>query len=162
MTKAELTTALEDWARNKKRADSITAAADKKLEPHLLAYEKKAEPINAERDEKLAKPLAEMERLELEIRTAMLAQVTADGTAPAAIETDTAVAQVTVDRKREIDPATFMRAVPPRLRLDPSFIGCLSVLIGKAEKFLDKPTLARLVRPKLTPSVALTLKSEPA
>jgi len=160
MSKQQIIKSLEDWARKKRRVDNINADADRKLQPLLDAYERKAEPVNADRDAKIQPLIAEMERLELEIRTALLSQVTADGTAPAPIEIDSAIAQVTVDRKREIDAATFMRAVPPRLRQDPGYIGCLSVLVGKAEKFLDRITLARVVKPKLTPSVAITLRSE--
>jgi hypothetical protein len=160
MTKPEITKRLEDWARKKKRVDNINAEADRKLAPHLAAYEKKASPIEAERDEKVAPLAADLDALEQEIRAALLSQVSPDGTAPAPVETDTAVAQVTIDRKREIDAAAFMRAVPPSQRRDPGYLGCLSVLVGRAEKFLPQMTLARLVRPKLTPSVALTLKSE--
>ncbi|MEP6743836.1 MAG: hypothetical protein ABJB61_15170 [bacterium] len=161
MTKPQLTAKLDEWAKKKKRVDRINAEADARLEPLLKVYEAKAEPINAARDEKLASLLTEMETLEQEIRAAMLAAVNLDGTSslPQA-ESGNAVAQLNTERRREIDTAAFMRAVPPRLRLDPAYIGCLSVLVGKADKFLPSPMLARLVRPKLTHSVTLTLKSE--
>lgn len=160
MTKPQIATILEAWARKKERANSINLAADRKLQPHLDVYEKKTAAIIAERDGKLLDLVPEMEKLELQVRNALLALVTAEGLAPAPIDIGVATAQVTVDRKREIDPAAFMRAVPPAMRREPLYMQCFSVLVGKVEKFLDAATLARIVRPKLTPSVAITLKSE--
>lgn len=160
MTKPELAAALELWAKKKKSVDKINADAERELEPFLQAYEKKAEPIITARDATLSPLLAELETLEKQIGRELLSLVTADGTAPAPLTTKNAIGQVNVDRKREIAPDVFMRAVPPRLRLDPAYASCFSVLMGKVDKFLDAATVARIARPKLTHSVSLTLKTD--
>jgi hypothetical protein len=160
MNKTHLSTQLDVWANKTKRVNRINADADRALEPHLQAYDKKAEPIIAERDQKLAPLLAEIALIEKEIGPKLLAEITVEGAAPAPLETKLAVCQVTVDRKREIGVAEFIRAVPPRLRLDPNYNGCFSVLVGKVDKFLDAQSVARIVRPKLTPSVVFTLKND--
>lgn len=152
---------LNQWGETQKRVVKINRSRDQKLQPLLEEFDRKAEEINTAADARLEPLLAEMEALELEIRSTMLREVKPDGTSPISqVDAETAVAVLTIERRREIDPAAFMRAVPPKLRRDPGFLGCLSVLIGKAEKFLDKQTLARLVHLKLSPSVALTLKDE--
>lgn len=152
---------LEDWQKLKLKANRINAEADGQLEDLIVTFETKAEPINAERDRKLGPVLADLHKLEAEIGETMLAEVKRDGTIGIPqIEAPRALAQVTLDKKREINTAAFLRAVPPARRQEPAFFECLNVQIGKAEKFLDKPTMDRLTKLKLTPAVAVTLKPE--
>ena len=129
------------------------------LETLLDTYERKAEPINSDADRKLAPILEQMQELEKEIQTGMLAAIKPDGSVPIAqLETPKALAQVHTNGKREIDPGAFFRATSPRARNTVGFFECLTVQIGKAEKFLDAPTMARLALKKLTHTVALKLK----
>lgn len=162
MSKTQLAARVEAWGKLKKKHDAINAAADGQLEDLLAAFEKKAEPIYAERDRKLIPVVDEMNALESEVRTELLRGVGADGSIgiPQIESSNGALAQVHIEKKREIDPAAFFRAVPPRRRQEPAFLGCISILVGKAEKFLDQATMQRLARLKVTPSVAFTLKSE--
>ena len=161
MKPKELTAKLEAWEKLKKQRDRVDAAADGQLEDLLVTYEKKAEPINSERDRKLQPIVDQMNTLEEELRAEMLRQIKPDGTIGIPqLETSLALAQVLATSKREIDAAAFIRATPPRRRNDPAFYGCLTVQIGKAEKFLDQPTMTRLARPKVTYAVAVTLKGE--
>ncbi len=161
MKPKDLTTKLEAWEKLKKQRDRIDADADGQLEDLLVTFERKADPINSDRDRKLQPVLDKMATLENELRDEMLRQIKPDGTIGIPqIETTLALAQVHAASKREIDAAAFIRATPPRRRNDPAFFGCLTVQIGKAEKFLDQPTMTRLARPKLTYSVAVTLKGD--
>src|SRR5205085_2145564 len=157
----ELIARLEAWEKLKKQRDRIDANADGQIEDLLSTYERKAEPINTERERKLEPVVSQMEMIESEIREAMLRQIKPDGTIGLPqLETEHALAQVLIDKRREIDAAAFIRATPPRRRNDPAFYGCLTVQIGKAEKFCDQPTMTRLTRLKLTPSVCLKLKND--
>jgi hypothetical protein len=159
MTKPELTAKLQEWGKLTKQRNKIEAEADGQLEDLIVTFERKAEPINAERDRKLQPFLEQLQTLENELRDEMLRNVKADGTIGIPqLETALALAQVHASSKREIDAAAFIRATPPRRRTDPGFYACLTVQIGKAEKFLDQPTMLRLARPKVTHSVAITLK----
>ena len=161
MKPADLKQRLEDWQKLRLKVNRINAEADGQLEDLLVTFETKAAPINAERDRKLGNVLADLQKIEDEIREAMLAQVKRDGTIGIPqIETEKALARVALDRKREIETAAFIRAVDPRRRQDPAFFECMNVQIGKAEKFLDKTTMDKLTHLKLTPSVAVTLKTE--
>jgi hypothetical protein len=161
MTKFQLTTLLGTWSALSKKRARIESARANQLETMIRAFETKAEPINTAADRQLEPILEQLTGLEAEIRCAMLAGIQADGTiAIPQIENAAAFAQVTTDRKREISAAAFLRAVPPSRRNEPAFAECLSVLISKAEKFLDAVTMTRLVRPKLTHSVTVTLKPE--
>lgn len=150
---------LEEWGKAKEKANRINAAADGQLEDLLATYEAKAEPILSERDRKLGPVLADLQNLEREITNALLKEVKPDGAIGIPqLDTEKAFAQVTVDRKRKLDPAEFMRSVHPRERHKPEFFACLTVLVTEAEKFLDKPTMQRLTGFKLSPSVVLKLK----
>jgi len=161
MNAKTLTAKLEAWEKLKKQRDRVDAAADGQLEDLLVTYEKKAEPINSERDRKLQPIVDQMTSLEEELRAEMIRQIKPDGTIGIPqLETTLALAQVLATSKREIDAAAFIRATPPRRRNDPAFYGCLTVQIGKAEKFLDQPTMTRLARPKITHTVAITLKGD--
>lgn len=161
MKPKELTTRLEAWEKLKKQSDRINAEADAQLEDLIVTFEKKAEPINSERDRRLQPVIDKLTALESELRDEMLREIKPDGTIGIPqLETKLALAQVLATSKREIDAAAFIRATPPRRRNDPAFFGCLTVQIGKAEKFLDQPTMTRLARPKITHSVAVTLKNE--
>ena len=152
---------LKEWEKLRAKANRINKEADGQLQDLIVTFETKAEPINAERDRKLGTVLADLQKLEQEISDGMLAEVKRDGTIGIPqIETLRALAQVTLDKKREINAAAFLRAVPPGRRQEPAFFECLNVQIGKAEKFLDKPTMDRLTKLKLTPAVAVTLKPE--
>lgn len=158
---SQLKLKLEEWQKLKTKVNRINAEADGQLEDLIVTFETKAEPINAERDRKLGPVLADLHKLETEIGDGMLAEVKRDGTIGIPqIETARALAQVTLDKKREINTAAFLRAVPPSRRQENAFFECLNVQIGKAEKFLDKPTMDRLTKLKLTPAVAVTLKPE--
>lgn len=160
-TVKDLTEKLRVWEKLKRKRDKIDAEADGQLEDLLATYEKKAEPINAERDRKLQTVVEEMTALENELRGEMLRQVKPDGTIGIPqLETPLALAQVQATSKREIDPAAFMRATDPRRRNSPEFFNCLTVQIGKAEKFLDQVTMTRLAKAKTTHSVAITLKGD--
>ncbi len=160
-TPKDLTAKLSAWEKLKKQRDRVDAAADGQLEDLLTTFEKKAEPINTERDRRLQPILEQMDAIESDIRAEMLRSVKPDGTIGIPqLETPGALALVCIDKKREIDAASFFRAIPPSRRNDPAFYGCLTVQIGKAEKFLDQPTMTRLTRLKLTPSVAVTLKND--
>lgn len=161
MTKPELASKLQDWASKKKRANRLQAKRDADLQPHIDAYEKKAEEIIAAANKELEPVLSEMDALEKELTVAILALVKADGTTPMGqLESKAAIAQLNTDRRREIPVPAFMRAVPPSLRHTPAYFECLSVLVGKVDKLLDSRTVATIARPKLTHSVSLTLKSE--
>lgn len=160
-TKAQLTQKLLDWEKLKKQRDRIDAEADGQLDDLLVTFERKAEPINVERDRKLQPVLERLEELETAIRAEMLRNVKSDGSfGIPQLETEHALAQVLTSSKREIDAGAFIRATPPRQRNDSAFFDCLTVQIGKAEKFLDQPTMKRLARPKLSHNVAITLKHE--
>lgn len=160
MKPKDLTLKLEAWEKLKKQRDRADAQADALIEDLLVTFEKKAEPINSERDRRLQPIVDQMNTIEEELRAEMLRQIKTDGTIGIPqLETDNALAQVFTDKKREIDAAAFIRATPPRRRNDPGFYGCLTVQIAKAEKFLDQPTMVRLTRLKLTHSVALKLKT---
>ena len=161
MTKAQLTQKLQEWEKLKRQRDRIDAEADGQLEDLIVTFEKKSEPINVERDRKLQPVLDQLEELEGELRTEMLRQVKPDGTIGIPqLETEHALAQVLSTSKREIDAGAFIRATSPRRRNDSAFFECLTVQIGKAEKFLDHLTMKRLARAKVTHNVAITLKSE--
>lgn len=160
MNAKQLTAKLEAWEKLKRQRDKVDATADGQLEDLLVTYEKKAEPINSERDRKLQPIVDQMNTLEEELRAEMLRQIKPDGTIGIPqLETTLALAQVLATSKREIDAAAFIRATAPRRRNDPAFYNCLTVQIGKAEKFLDQPTMTRLARPKVTYAVAVTLKT---
>lgn len=161
MKPKDLTAKLEAWEKLKLKRDRIDAEADGQLEDLLVTYEKKAEPINIDRDRKLQPVLDQMQAIENELRDEMTRAIKSDGTIGIPqIETARALAQVQATSKREIDAAAFIRSTPPRRRNDPAFFGCLTVQIGKAEKFLDQPTMTKLARAKITHSVAITLKGE--
>ncbi len=160
MKPKDLTLKLEAWEKLKKQRDRTDAQADAQLDDLLVTFEKKAEPINSERDRRLQPIVDQMNTIEEELRAEMLRQIKTDGTIGIPqLETANALAQVFTDKKREIDAAAFIRATPPRRRNDPAFYSCLTVQIAKAEKFLDQPTMVRLTRLKLTHSVALKLKA---
>ena len=161
MTKTQLSAKLEAWSKASRKRLKIEKDRENQLQTLIDTYEKKAEPINAQADRQLDPIMEDLHTLEADIRTAMLAGVKPDGSIEIPqIENQFALAQVTIDKKREINSAAFLRAVPPSRRNEPGFFKCLSILITPAEKFLDAVTMARLVRPKLTPSVHLTLKEE--
>src|SRR5688572_11915852 len=106
MTKpAAIKTMLEEWQKLRTKINRINADADGQLEDLIATFEAKAEPINTERDRKLGTALADLQKLEAEIGTAMLAGVKSDGTITLPqIETSRALARVTLDKKREISP----------------------------------------------------------
>jgi hypothetical protein len=161
MTKPKLIAELAEWTRLKKKLDAINTEADGQLEDLLVTFEKKAEPIYAERDRKAGAIIDEMNRIETDVRGELLRQVKPDGAIgiPQLESENGGLAQVLVDKKREIDPAAFFRAVPPRRRHEPAFLGCLTVQVGKAEKCLDQATMSRIARLKISPSVNFTLKN---
>lgn len=155
---APLTEKLKKWQGLALRAEKIEDERTVQLETLLDTYDRKAQPINEDADRKLDPILEEMRTLEKEIETDMLAAIKADGSVPIAqLETAKAIAQVHTTGKREIDAAAFFRATSPRVRTA-AFFDCLTVQIGKAEKFLDARTMARLAIKKLTHTVALRLK----
>lgn len=159
-TKQDLTAKLHEWEKLKTRATKIETQREQQLQTILDVFEKKAEPINADADRQLAPLVDQMEAIEKELESELLGSIKPDGSIRIPqLETASALAQVMTDSRREIKAAAFFRAVLPSRRNDPDFYGCLSVLIGKAEKFLDKATMTRLARAKLTHSVSLTLKS---
>ena len=161
MNKSQLTAKLEEWQQLKRREQRIHAEADGQLDDLVVTFERKAAPINLDRERKLVAVIDQMTAIENQLRDEMLRQIKPDGTIGIPqLETTLALAQVHASSKREIDPAAFIRATPPQRRNDPAFFACFTVQIGKAEKFLDQPTMTRLARPKITHSVALTLKSE--
>lgn len=160
MKKAELTAKLLAWEKLKRQRDRIDQEADSQLEDLIVTFEKKAEPINTERERQLQPVLEKLEALENELRAELLREINADGTIGIPqLETKNALAQVLASSKREIDAAAFIRATPPRRRNEPAFFDCLTVLIGKAEKFLDQPTMTRVARAKVSHSVAVKLKN---
>jgi len=156
---AALTEKLKTWQSLALRQQKIEAERAVQLETLLDTYERKAQPINEDADRKLDPILEQMQTLEKEIETAMLAGIKADGSVPIAqLETPKAIAQVHTSGKREIDAAAFFRATSPRLRITAGFYECLTVQIGKAEKFLEARTMARLAIKKLTHTVGIKLK----
>lgn len=160
MTKAELSDNVKRWGDLRKNFNQIEAKRREQLQPYLDDFERKTAAINTGADRATEPLLREMSQIQLQIEAAMLAKMQSDGTTTLReVNAGDACAFVTTDKKREIDAATFMRVVPPGLRGDSGFLACLSVLVGKAERYLDKPTLDRVVRPKLTHSVTLTLKN---
>jgi hypothetical protein len=159
MTPAKLKENVEAWAKLRQQREKIEAQTDGQLEDLFGTFEKKAEPIYTARDRKLDPIIEEMDRLEATIREELLGQLKANRPLPQ-IESTSAIAQVFVERRREIDPAAFFRAVAPRRRNEPAFLACLTVQVGKAEKFLDQPTMTRIARAKLNPSVNLALKDQ--
>lgn len=154
-----LTEKLKAWQSLALREQKIEKDRKVQLETLIDTYERKAQPINEDADRKLEPILEQMRTLEKEIETAMLAAIKADGSIPIAqLETPKAIAQVHTTGKREIDAAAFFRATSPRARTTAGFFDCLTVQIGKAEKFLDARTMARLAIKRLTHTVALKLK----
>ncbi len=160
LSERKLTTKLDEWAKLQKKANRIEENRQTQLAPLIDTFEAKAAPINTEADRQLDPILDELRQIAEELNAELLGRIGADGSIPIAqIETAAALAQVTTDRKRAIDPAAFLRSVPPSQRHLPAFAGCLTVLIAKAEKFLDARTMARIAKPKLSHSVTVTLKS---
>lgn len=159
LSPAKLTQKLADWEKKREKINKIEAERDAQLLTLIETFERKSEPITAAADQKLEPLYAELTGLEAEIGQELLGRIGADGSIPLPqIETDKAIATVLTDRKRQIDAASFLRNVPPRLRHTKEFAECLTVLVGKAEKFLDARTLARVVSVKLSPSILIKLK----
>lgn len=159
MTKAQLKEKFERWTTLSRKRQKIETDRRNQLETLLETYEKKAEPINAEANRQLDVFMDELLTLESEIGAEMLASVKPDGKIDIPqLDNKFGLAQVITDKKRHIDPAAFLRAVPPARRHEPAFFKCLSILITPSEKFLDTATMSRLARPKLTYSAQLTLK----
>jgi hypothetical protein len=136
----------------------IEATRDDKLRPFRERFDKDSAPAVAAADSLLAPIVAKLQELENELTIALLAAIKADGTIPIPqLLAKHAIAEVTVDQKREISPAEFFATIPAADRHS-NFWKCLRVQIGEASHFLGKETIKRLAKFNRTHGVTIRIK----
>jgi hypothetical protein len=156
--KSRLATLLRKWQKHAERQLEIERRRDEELQPLRERFDKQAEPIVAAAEKELAPVLAMLADLDNEIRTALLTAIRPDGTvAIPNVEAKAAIAEVTIDQKREISPVDFFATVPAADRHS-NFWNCLRVQIGETTNFLGKPLVSRLAKFKRTYDVTIRLR----
>lgn len=154
-TKADITAALTRWASLRRKKGRIETAQAKELSPLREAYEQQIAPILTTYAAKLSPVEEELRQLEGAIRATVLGATDKAGAHKfPRVASDSAVAELSTSSRRELDPQLFFDLFTPEQR-DGRFWGCLSVLIGKAEKLLGGARLDEHATTKQTHSVTI-------
>jgi hypothetical protein len=148
---------LSEWGELAEQRRRIEAARDEQLAPIRAKFAKQCAPVEQETAAQLQPVEQRLGELRGEIELLLKAGVSEDGSvALAQVETETATAIVETKSQRTIEPSEFLQFVPERQR-DAAFFGCLSVQIGKTEKYLGSK-IDQLARLKFTHTVKVMLK----
>lgn len=157
--KQQVTDALNELAVLNVERESLAAKQEKAMVKHRAEFERATTPILEKYNEKLAPVNQRIAALTKEVEAALLNNTNADG-APKlkSVATDALCAEVVQSAaRREVAAESFFNFVPSVQRSGESFWSCLSVQIGKAEKFLGekineiasvKPSFKVVIRPK--------------
>jgi hypothetical protein len=154
-TKAGIEAALTRWASLRRKKGRLEGAQAKELTPLREAYESASAPILAKHAPGLTAVEEEVSQCEAAIRDAVLNAKGKDGSHKfPRLTSGKVVAELHTSSRRELSPQTFFELVPQAER-ESKFWGCLSVLIGKAEKLLGAARLDEHAKPKVTHSVTV-------
>lgn len=146
---------LAQWYERQSVHARITAKRDRAMLPLREAFDASAKPITEQAAAKLRPIEEEINALEKQIKSAMLAEAEANGSV-SRISTSTAVAEISTTSRREINPQTFFNNIPEDEH-GHAFWSCFSVLIGCAEKFLGSG-IDRIASLKHTRNVSIRAK----
>lgn len=118
--------------------DSLAAKQEKAIAKYRAEFEKATTPILEKYNEKLAPVNQRIAALNKEVEAQMLMNADADGNPKLKVVSSAALTAEVVQSaaRREVSAEVFFDAVPALKRHGESFWQCLSVQIGKAEKFL--------------------------
>jgi hypothetical protein len=156
--KKEIAAQLEQWARNEKKRLKLEADRDVALESYVTEYQRKTASVVAPFDQQLAVITASQARLQTEISDAMKRGIDVNGeVALPQVATTKAIVEVKTTAKREVNPKEFFDAVPASDR-NAGFFGCLSVMVGKLEKYRSD-VLNKLASEKRSHQVVIRLLS---
>ncbi len=146
---------LAEWSERQAAYKRVTAKRDRMLQPLREVFDASANPINEHAAAKLRPLEEEINALEKQIKSAMLAEAEANGSV-SRISSSTAVAEISTTSRREINPQTFFNNIPVDEH-GHAFWSCFSVLIGRAEKFLGSG-IDRIASLKHTHNVSIRAK----
>lgn len=134
--KTQITDALTELAVLRESEKKYQAKFDKQVAPHEQIYFDSIKPFQEKFNAQVAPVRTRIAALEKEIEAKMLSTETADGGLKLMrVDTENLYVEATATARREVDAKAFFEAVEESNR-NTQFWNCLSVLVGKTEKFL--------------------------
>lgn len=138
--KQQIVDALNELAVMQTERDSLAAKQEKQVAKFRAEFERATTPILEKYNERLAPVNQRIAALTKEVEAAMLNNLDATGKPRLAkVTSESLQAEILQSAaRREVDAEKFFNEVPVLQRHGAQFWNCLSVQIGKAEKFLGE------------------------